>query len=136
MAKHNQVGKIGEDIAADFLIGKGFKVVQRNYWKPYGEIDIVSREKSGKLRFIEVKTVSHGMEALIKGAVPHGTRGTYRPEENVHPAKVKRLMRVIQAYLVSHETDADWQFDVVAVFLDEANKTAKVRHLENVILGS
>lgn len=125
MAKHNEVGKIGEDLAAGFLERKGFKTIQRNFWKPYGEIDIVSREKSGKYRFIEVKTVS---------GVPHGTR-QYRPEENMHPQKIRRLMRVIQVYLVSHGTIEDWQFDVVCVYLDPITKQGQIEHLENIILG-
>ena len=57
MAKHLEIGRLGEDIACRFLKEKGFKVVERNYWKKWGEIDIVA-EKEGVLRFIEVKTVT------------------------------------------------------------------------------
>jgi putative endonuclease len=124
MAQHNDVGKVGEQVASDFLESKCFQIIERNFWKPYGEIDIISREKSGKYRFIEVKTVSD---------VPHGT---YRPEENMHPQKVRRLMRVIEVYLISHGTITDWQFDLICVFLNRAGKTARVRHVENIILGS
>ncbi len=127
MAKHNEVGKIGEDVACDFLGQKGFKVMERNFRKPYGEIDIIATDPKGLLRFVEVKTVSWE----TGGGEPR-----YRPEENVHPAKARRMMNVISAYLVSHETEGEWQFDVLAVFLDQNTKTAKVRFLENVVLGS
>ena len=122
MAKHNEVGKIGEDLAAKFLESKGLEIIGKNFWKPYGEIDVVSREKSGKYRFIEVKTVSH--------------ETSYRPEENMHPQKIRRLMRVIEVYLVSHGTVPNWQFDIVCVYLDQDKKTARIKHLENVILGA
>ena len=121
MAKHNDVGKIGEDLAVNFLESHGFKTVERNFWKPYGEIDIVSREKSGKYRFIEVKTVSH--------------ETSYRPEENMHPQKIRRLMRVVEVYLVSHGISNDWQFDLLCVYLNHQTKEAKIKHLENIILG-
>lgn len=121
MAKHNEIGKIGEDLAAQFLIQKGLEIVQKNFWKPYGEIDIISREKSGRHRFIEVKTVSH--------------ETSYRPEENMHPQKVRRLMRVVEVYLVSHGISDEWQFDLICVYLNQETKNAKIKHLENIILS-
>lgn len=129
MAKHNELGKIGEDLAVRFLEGKGFKTIERNFWRPYGEIDVVSCENSGKYRFVEVKSVSWETGR----GVPHGT---YRPEENVHPQKVKRLMRVIESYILARSIEEDWQFDVVAVYVDRENKKARIRHLENVVLGT
>lgn len=133
MAKHNEVGKIGEDVAKEFLLGKGFLFVSANYRKPYGEIDLIFKDISNKLVFVEVKTVSWETPAPGSSAVSHETP---RPEENIHPQKIQRLKRVIQTYLVSHEMVGDWQFDVIAVFLDQKNKTAKIRHLKNIILGS
>ena len=138
MAKHNEVGVIGEQIAEDFLKGKGHKIVTRNFRKPYGEIDIVSREKSGKWHFIEVKTVSRETNHKV---VSHETGSksvsheTYRPEENVHPQKMKRLMRVIESYILSNNVEDEWQFDVIAVYLDQKNKTAQVNYLEDLVLG-
>ena len=129
MARHNFLGSEGEKIAAEFLENKGFEIVSVNFRRPYGEIDIISRETSGEYRFIEVKTVSW---ETAQDGVPHET---YRPEENMHPMKAKRLMRVIQAYIAQYRVE-DWQFDVIAVFLDQKKKLAKVRHLENVILGT
>ncbi len=136
MAKHNETGKIGEDIAAEYLTGKGWIIVERNFRRPYGEIDIVARlpgsnpfgrgETRGLLVFVEVKTVSHG-------TVPHET---YRPEENIHPQKLRRLGNTIQAYLAYKRHEGDWRFDVLAVFLNPATKEAKIRHIEDVIIGA
>ncbi len=133
MAKHNEIGVIGEDIAVDFLRQKGYRVVSRNFRKPYGEIDIIAFGSDGVLRFIEVKSVSWETRRTPSGTVPHETP---RPEENVHPNKIKRLIRVIESYLISRETDSEWEFDVIAVFVNRETKEAKVRHMKNVILGA
>ncbi|GMQ95271.1 MAG: YraN family protein [Patescibacteria group bacterium] len=123
-----KVGKIGEDIACKFLVKRGFEVVGRNYWKKWGEIDIIAR-KRGTTHFVEVKTVS--CENLQN--VSHDS---YRPEENIHPRKLKRLSRTIQTYLLEKNIaeDADWQFNAVVVFLDRRAKIARMRFLENIIL--
>jgi len=161
MAYHNDIGKLGEDIACDFLIGKGLIIVSRNFRKPYGEIDIVARETPSwfgntgrKYRFVEVKSVSYlsaGTPARASAQVgetdqsanqgvpyetPDSKRGSYRPEDNMHPQKVKRLMRVIESYILSKNIEDEWQFDVLAVFIDSKTKIAKVRHLEDIILGT
>lgn len=131
MARHNQVGFIGEQVAEEFLKSKGHKILSRNYRKPYGELDIVSRGKDENIHFIEVKTVSY---ETVPGGVPYETG--YRPEENVHPAKVKRLMHTIEAYILEKGIGEEWQFDVIAVYLNEGEKEAKVRWTQNVVLGS
>lgn len=127
MARHNEIGKLGEDIACEFLEGKGCSILARNVKKPYGEIDIVLKDRNGKLRFIEVKSVSRETDRM-------GNSG-YRPEENVHPQKIRRLRRIIEVYLSSHRV-GEWQFDIVTVSIDGVTKTAEVKHLENIILGS
>ena len=123
-SKHKKkIGALGENMACRFLVKHGFRILDRNYSKKWGEIDIVA-EKDKIFRFIEVKTV-----------VSYETN-RYRPEENVHYQKLKRLSRVIQTYLldkkVSYETE--WQIDVLAVFLDLENKKAKFRFTENIII--
>jgi putative endonuclease len=127
---HKQkIGKIGEDIACKFLAKRGFTVLERNYWKKWGEIDIIT-EKDDALHFVEVKTVSH---------FPHKRENdNYRPEDNLHPWKLKRLSRTIQTYLLEKDKNISeedqWQFDVIIVFLNQESKKAKVRFLENIIL--
>ncbi len=125
------IGALGEEIASKFLIGKGFKIITRNYRKKFGEIDVIAK-KSGKVHFVEVKTVSR--ENLRE--VRPETDDVFRPEDNMHPWKLKRLSRTIQVYLfeVGQDQESDWQFDVVTVFLDEKNKLARVKFLEDIIL--
>ncbi len=114
------LGDIGEGVACKYLESKGFRIVERNYLRKWGEIDIIA-EKAKKLYFVEVKSVS---------------RETYRPEENVHPAKIKRLHRAIQTYLMDRKIsdETPWQLDVACVYLDFSTRRAKVEVLENVIV--
>jgi putative endonuclease len=124
-----KVGLLGEDIACKYLISKRFTILERNYTKKWGEIDIVARERSGKLRFIEVKSVSC---ENIDG-ISHET--SIRPEENMHPKKMERMARTVETYLSEKDVRGDWQVDLVTVFIDEVGKRAKVKLWEDVILG-
>lgn len=115
-----ELGDKGEEVVCKYLEGKGYRILERNYWKPWGEIDIVA-EKALKLSFVEVKTVSHE---------------SFRPEENMHPAKIRRLHRAIQTYLLDHKVPEDkaWQLDLACAFLNFSTHTARVELLENVVL--
>ena len=119
-SEKQKIGEIGEDIACTFLIKQGFIILERNYTKKWGEMDIVGR-KDNKIYFFEVKSTS------IEN---------YRPEDNMHPWKVKRLSRTIQTYLLERKIpkNMDWQFDLLAVFLNFGKREAKVKRIENVIL--
>ncbi len=125
-----EVGDLGESIACRFLTEKGFGIVTRNYWKKWGEIDIVA-EKNGKIHFIEVKSVTCenvSLQVMLKAS-------EYRPEENVHPKKLKRMRRVIQSYLIEKNIkEESWIFDVLIVEMDMKNRVAKCRMLKDIIL--
>ncbi len=132
-----KIGEIGESIACKFLMKHGFSVLDRNYTKKWGEIDIIA-EKTGKLYFIEVKSVSRDLP-VVSQDLPAGEAGTldqYRPEDNMHPWKLKRLSRTIQTYLLSKKVpdEKEWQVDLLVVFLDLKNKKAKVKVVNDIIL--
>ncbi len=116
------IGDLGEDLVCKYLFEKGFQVVCRNYLKPWGEIDIVTK-KNSRLHFIEVKSVTR-----------EPGRGGFRPEENMHYAKIRRLNRAIQTYLIQHEPDKeiDWQIDLACVYIDLATQKARIDILENI----
>ena len=124
-----KTGDLGEEVACKFLVKHGFKVIDRNYLRKYGEIDIVVTK--GKMyHFVEVKTVTFRQSM----AVSHET-GEYRPEDNVHPWKLKRLSRVIQAYILDKKLfDADWTVDIVTVLLDMEKRIGHVRIMEDIVL--
>jgi|SRR3989344_3100143 len=124
-----KVGRIGEETAARFLVKKGFSILGRNYRRKWGEIDIIAK-REGMIRFVEVKTVSReNLQEFSRETLGN----SYAPEENVHPWKIERLNRAIQTYLADEKLDdAEWQLDVVTVFLDLKRKEARVELIENV----
>ena len=119
-----RLGDIGENIACDFLRKHGFEIIERNYLRKWGEIDIVAR-KADVIRFVEVKSVS---------GVTTKERPMRRPEENMHPWKLKRLGRVIQTYLLHKKLECDWQLDLVTVQMDMVTRRAKVEMIENIVI--
>lgn len=128
--KEENIGMLGEDVVCRFLERRGFSVLERNYRKFIGEIDIIAR-KGKETHFVEVKTVSRENVRNVN----HET-SDYRPEENVHPMKLKRIFRTIQIYLSekSMGEDSEWVFDVAAVYFDEKNREARVSFMENVVI--
>ena len=130
-SKTQKIGEIGENIAERFLVKHNFTVKDRNYTKKWGEIDIIA-EKNGKIYFIEVKSVSRPNLS----SVPRETLDYYKPEDNMHPWKMKRLSRTIQTYLLKEKMpdDVEWQVDLLVVFLDLENKKAKIKVVKDIIL--
>ena len=126
-SEKQKVGEIGENIAVKFLVKHNFSILERNYTKKWGEIDIVA-EKVNKLYFIEVKSVAR--ENVIRET------DDYRPEDNMHPWKLKRLSRTIQTYLLAKKIpdNKEWQTDLLVVFLDIKNKKARVKVVKDIIL--
>lgn len=130
----DQVGKTGEDLACVFLERKGFFILDRNYRKPWGEIDIIAR-KGNSIRFVEVKTVSReklpNFSRETRGRHGEPASDDYRPEEMVHPAKLQRIARTAELYMADRGED-DFQIDVVGVFLDVTHRRARCRLMECV----
>lgn len=129
-SKTQKIGEIGENIAVKFLMKHNFAILDRNYTKKWGEIDIVAK-KDNKIYFIEVKSVSRN---LIN--VSQETLDRYKPEDNMHSWKLKRMSRTIQTYLLAHKEydDYEWQIDLITVFLDLIDKKARVKRIEDIIL--
>ena len=125
-----KTGEIGENVAVKFLVKHNFLILDRNYTKKWGEIDIIA-EKSNKLYFIEVKSVTR--ETLSD--VNRETLDQYNPEDNMHPWKLKRMARTIQTYLLSKNLDEkEWQVDLLVVFLSLKDKNAKIKVVKDIIL--
>ena len=132
-----KIGEIGENIAVKFLVKHGFAILDRNYTKKWGEIDIIA-EKSNKLYFIEVKSVSREtLNTFIpKSYNDSDERYQHRPEDNMHPWKLKRMSRTIQTYLLSQEIpdEKEWQVDLLVIYLCQKEKKAKVKVVSDIIL--
>jgi putative endonuclease len=122
-----KIGELGEDIACNFLMKHNFLILERNYTKKWGEIDIIA-QKDNKMYFIEVKSKSVSSLDYVSSL-------NYRPEENMHLWKIKRLRRVVETYMISNRIGhKEWQFDLIVVYLDIDKKLARVKRMDNIIL--
>ena len=129
LGRKNQIGAIGEAVAAKELQRRGFQIIDQNYLKPWGEIDIVAREMA-KLVFVEVKTVSYETNTDLESTV---ARETWRPEENIHREKLRRLGRVIETWIAEHGYTGNWKFMAAIVRIVPRERIAKVYFIEDVI---
>jgi putative endonuclease len=128
-SKTQKTGELGENIAERFLVKHGFLIVERNYTKKCGEIDIIAL-KDNVLHFIEVKSISKDLNDSFFET------NTWRAEDNMHPWKMKRLSRTIQIYLSSKvdSFEKEWKIDLLIVYLDSKNKKAKIKVVNDIII--
>ncbi len=125
-----KIGLLGEEVGCKYLINKGYRILERNYTKKWGEIDIIA-QLNDQLYFVEVKSVS--CETLPDFSTENPF--VKRPEENMHPWKIKRLSRTVQTYLIHKRIgNTPWQFDLLLVYLSLKDRKARVRILSNIIL--
>ncbi len=128
---NKETGDLGERIVAQFFKNKGFQIVERNYLKKYGEIDLVARGTDQKVHFIEVKTVSYETKADLEYAVTHET---WRPEEKVDGWKLHKIGLAVETWLSEHPDVKNWQIDIAAVRIVPREKTARVKIIGNIII--
>ncbi|MDP1719186.1 MAG: YraN family protein [bacterium] len=121
MTNKSVIGRLGEDIACEFLIKKNYKILKRNYWKPWGELDIIAKDRDGVLVFIEVKAMR--CLALNTGL---------QPEDNLTNAKLKKLKRIAASFAGSNAAIIDpakgYRIDLVTVIVE----TGETKHYENI----
>lgn len=122
-------GNIGEEVAQGYLIKNGFIILETNYWRKWGELDIVAR-KDNKVHFVEVKTVSHETKEALEYAV---SCGTWRPEEQVHRFKLHQIHKALQTWIFDNKYKGDFQIDVLAVRIVPRETFATVKYIANII---
>ncbi|KKW25073.1 MAG: hypothetical protein UY74_C0009G0014 [Candidatus Kaiserbacteria bacterium GW2011_GWC2_52_8b] len=127
--QRKEIGRIGEEIASKFLERKGFVIIERNFRKPWGEIDIIA-EKDRIVRFVEVKTVSRESSSDFSREMD------YRPEEMVTNSKLRKLARTAALYMEQKKDKKEYQIDVVGVILDKIRRTARCRLFEQAMEGN
>lgn len=118
MTPPDELGKKGEEIAASYLITKGFKILRRNWYWDHKEIDIIARE-GDEIVIVEVKT----------------REGDYfeEPWEAVSTRKIRNLVEVAEAWLIGNNIDLETRFDVISiVFSDDVNYT--LTHFPNAFI--
>lgn len=133
MNNNKAIGKLGEDLSVVYLIKHGYKVIDRNYLKKCGEIDIIATKK-GIIHFIEVKSVSKNISVIHETSSERLSE--YRPEDNMHRNKLKRMRRVVEVYLAEHKIALFqyWQCDLMTVLIDKKLKIGRVFLIKDIII--
>ncbi|MEK7464563.1 MAG: YraN family protein [Patescibacteria group bacterium] len=123
MNQKSQLGREGEDFACEYLVDKGFKIIDRNCRKPWGELDIVAISPDKTLVFAEVKTMSGFNDGGLK------------PEDQMSRSKIERFRRVAQLYAGSNEKLIDenkgWRLDLIS--LTKIGKDFILKHYEQIV---
>ena len=115
MAYHNELGKIGEKLAAEYLINKGYEILAQNFYFDKAEIDIIAKKDNNTLVVVEVKTRNSDFFG--------------DPQDFVTPSKIKLLVKAANEYMISNDLDMEVRFDIIAAI---KNKTIeKMEHFEN-----
>ncbi|MEX1002480.1 MAG: YraN family protein [Crocinitomicaceae bacterium] len=113
MAEHNELGKIGEQKATNFLVKKGFEILKRNYRFKKLELDIIARDKD-ELVVVEVKT--RQSDYLTD------------PRELVSKSKQKGIIKAANAYIHEEEIDLECRFDLIIAVIN--SKEERLEHIE------
>jgi putative endonuclease len=124
--KAKNTGSFGEQVAADYLKKKGYRILERNYantkGRRLGELDIIAFYNEETV-FVEVKTREWEKDAPL-------------PEESVDHRKLHRLEKIAVSYLkMKKQETTPYHFDVIAIFFDSLDgQILEIRHLERVFL--
>jgi len=102
MAQHNDTGKEGEEMAVQFLVKKGYRIVSRNFRYKKSEIDIIAI-KDKTIAFVEVKTRTNAF--------------FQEPELSVTRSKQKKITLGANYYIQKNDIDLDIRFDIIAITL-------------------
>ncbi|MDX1535849.1 MAG: YraN family protein [Candidatus Spechtbacterales bacterium] len=123
MLNSKSTGQIAEDVIAKrYLKSMGWKLLARNYNKPWGEIDIVAH-KGKKVIFIEVK------------ALNSKHKDNFKPEDHFTASKKEKLIKACASYLTEngYPEDVEYSIDLAAVEIDHNTRNAHVRYYKNAI---
>lgn len=113
-------GDFGERLASHHLESKGYRIVERNYRRAEGEIDIIA-QANGMLAFVEVKS---------RRGSAMGTAS-----EAITPAKAVRMVQLAEAYADEHVPDTGLRIDLIAIDFTPNGRMISLMHYENAVSG-
>jgi putative endonuclease len=114
MAAHNELGKIGEELAFEYLIQKGYEIKERNWRHQKAEVDIIAI-KDGVLAIVEVKTRS--------------TDFFGDPKTFINKKKINLLVSAIDKYVRLKGLNVEVRFDVIGIIM--RGKKTQLEHVED-----
>jgi putative endonuclease len=112
MAEHNELGKLGEELAVEFLQQNGYTILETNWTFQKAEIDIIA-QIDNTLAVVEVKT---------RSSIEFGL-----PQDFVKPKKIQLLVKAVNEYVISKDLDVVIRFDIIAIYKEENNY--KIDHI-------
>ena len=122
-----EVGAIGEKVAAEYLKRHGFSIRDRNFVRKTGELDLIA-EKENTLHFVEVKTVlAHNFLS------EKSSSDEYDPSLNLHEAKIRKVARTGEWYVLEKKWEGEWQVDGMLVWLRRRDGMARVSYLPQIV---
>ena len=114
-----EIGKIGEDIACSYLEKNNYKIICRNYRTKTGEIDIIARDITKEIVFIEVKTRQN---------LKYGY-----PIDAINKQKLIHIFKTATLYILLNKLENNnIRFDAIEVYI--LNKKAKIKHVKNIVI--
>lgn len=114
MAEHNELGKLGEELAVEFLQKNNYAILETNWTFQKAEIDIIA-QKENVLVIVEVKT---------RSSLEFGL-----PQDFVKPKKIQLLVKAVNEYIISNDLEVEARFDIIAIYKDD--KSYKIEHIED-----
>ncbi len=118
------LGKLGEELACDYLSSAGWSIIARNWRTRRGEIDIVARDDDW-LVFVEVRA----RRAASSGGDPY----LGRPDDSVTPRKQLQLVQMAEAYLFAMPWTGPWRIDVLALEIGEDGAVTRLGHYRDAV---
>lgn len=116
MARHNEFGKWGEDLAAKFLEEKDFEILARNWRHGHQEVDLIA-QRDGTLYFVEVKT-RHGEEWTAEAAITSKKRTL--------------LWNAMMAWKLQHPSPMPVHYPVIAIIVRDADTPPEIRWHDDI----
>jgi putative endonuclease len=114
MAEHNELGKLGEELAVTYLVKNGYQIRERNWRFQKAEIDIIA-QKDAVLAVVEVKTRSSDFYG--------------NPQDFIPPKKIKLLIMAMDEYVTKNDLDVEVRFDIIGIINN--NNERKIEHFED-----
>ena len=118
MAAHNELGKWGEDLAADYLQRKGYTIIERDWKSGKRDLDIIAQD-GNIIVFVEVKTRRNRLFG--------------EPEESVDYHKLQNLQQAISHYVKFKHIRQEIRFDIISI-VGTVGTDPDIQHIQDVTL--
>ena len=117
MAAHNELGKWGEDLAVAYLQRNDYTIIERDWKSGRRDIDIIAKDETGTIVFVEVKTRRNHVFG--------------EPEEAIDYRKIQSLQLAINHYIKFRRINSEVRFDIISIV---GTIGSEINHIKDVSL--